>query len=84
VQIQKDPRYFPFPQRAAVREVLGIRLPAAGIEDVLDGKIWAAQDPAQRASKRRKDLLDIERLLDALPELRSRVPSEILDRLAAS
>jgi hypothetical protein len=83
VQIQTDARYFPFPQRAFVREVLGMQLPVAAIEDVLDGKIWAAQDLGPRGSKRRKDLLDIERLLDARPELRSRVPSDILDRLAA-
>jgi hypothetical protein len=82
VQIQTDERYFPFPRRASVREVLGMPLPVAAIEDVLDGKIWAAQDPEQPGSKRRKDLLDIERLLEGRPELRSRVPSDLLDRLA--
>jgi hypothetical protein len=81
VQIQTDARYFAFPERAVQLDVLGIELPVAAVEDVLDGKIWAAQDPERRGSKRRKDLLDIERLLDARPELRSRVPSEILDRL---
>jgi hypothetical protein len=82
VQIQTDARYFTFPHRSATRDVLGMPLPVAAIEDVLDGKIWAAQDPGRRGSKRRKDLLDIERLLDARPELRSRVPVDILDRLA--
>lgn len=51
------------------------------MEDVLNGKVWAAQDPERRASKRRKDLLDIERLIEAHPQLRSRVPPEIIDRL---
>lgn len=82
VQIQTDPRYFEFPERASLRNVLGLDLPVAAIEDVLAGKIWAAQDPERRASKRRKDLLDIERLLDVHPELRSRVPAELLARLS--
>jgi len=82
VQIQTDPRYFDFPSRSAEQEVLGLRVPVAAIEDVLNGKIWAAQDPERRASKRRKDLLDIERLVEAHPRLRSRVPADILARLS--
>src|SRR5580704_1583069 len=35
VQIQTDPRYFDFPARSAERDVLGLRLPVASIEDVL-------------------------------------------------
>jgi hypothetical protein len=81
VQIQTDPRYFDFPSRSAEQEVLGLRLPVASIEDVLSGKIWAAQDGERRASKRRKDLLDIERLIEAHPRLRNRVPQEIIERL---
>jgi hypothetical protein len=81
VQIQTDPRYFQFPERSSVREVLGLRLPVAAAEDVLDGKIWAVQDPERRASKQRKDLLDIERLIEAQPQLKVRVPAEILARL---
>ena len=82
VQIQIDPRYSVFPKRASVREVLGLQLPVARVEDVLQGKIWAAMDPQRRASKRRKDLLDIERLLESYSDLRARTPSEILDRLS--
>jgi hypothetical protein len=83
VQIQTDPRYFSFPERASLREVLGLRVPVASIEDVLDGKVWAALDITRRPSKRRKDLLDIERLLETHPELRSRVPPVILAKLAS-
>jgi hypothetical protein len=83
VQIQTDARYSRFPEGASVREVLGISLPVAAVEDVLAGKVWAAQDPAQRPGKRRKDLLDIERLLEAHPELRNQVPTEILDRIGS-
>jgi hypothetical protein len=78
VQIQTDPRYFDFPARSVELEVLGLRLPVASIEDVLTGKLWAAQDLERRASKRRKDLLDIERLIEAHPQLRGRVPVDIL------
>jgi len=81
VQIQTDPRYFPFVQRARPVSVLGLSLPVATIEDILQGKIWAAQDPARRPSKRRKDLLDIERVADAYPALRAQIPPVILDRL---
>ena len=82
VQLQTDPRYFDFPDRASVRPVLGMPLPVAAVEDVLTGKIWAAQDATRRASKRRKDLLDIERLIETHPELRNQVPAEILNSLS--
>jgi hypothetical protein len=83
VQIQTDPRYFDFPSRSAEREVLGLRLPVASMDDVLSGKIWAALDPERRASKRRKDLLDIERLIEAHPRLQNQTPREILERLGS-
>lgn len=81
VQIQTDPRYFAFLPHATTREVLGIMLPVARVEDVLQGKIWAALDSTRRGSKRQKDLADIARLLEAHPDLRDRVPTEILTRL---
>lgn len=81
VQIRKDPRYFSFVERASLHEVLGLTLPVATLEDVLQAKVWAATDPERRASKRQKDLADIARLLETHPKLRSRVPAEILNRL---
>jgi hypothetical protein len=81
VQIQLDPRYGAFVDQASVRNVLGARLPVARLEDVLQGKIWAAEDPTRRGSKRQKDLADIARLLESYPQLRVRVPAAILDRL---
>ena len=81
VQFQCDPRYEVFLAHAREADVLGLRLPVARVEDVLQGKVWAALDPTRRASKRQKDLADIARLLEAHPALRSCVPQEILDRL---
>ena len=80
VQVQTDPRYFPFVDRAERREVLGVALPVAAVGDILQGKVWAALDSQRRPSKRRKDLLDIERILEAYPRLRDRVSPEILSR----
>jgi hypothetical protein len=81
VQIQTDARYGSFVERASVRSVLGMELPVASVEDVLQGKVWAALDSERRGSKRQKDLADIARLLENHPQYRSRVPQEILDRL---
>ena len=81
VQLQTDPRYAAFVGGASDRDVLGLKLPVAKLEDVLQGKIWAAQDPTRRPSKRQKDLADISRLLEAYPELRGRVPDDVLARL---
>jgi len=81
VQIRTDPRCAGFVARARQAEVLGMTLPVASLEDILQGKIWAVQDPTRCPSKHRKDLLDIERILEAYPGLRDPVPSEILERL---
>ena len=80
-QVQTDPRYAEFVERAAPREVLGLVLPVASLKDVLRGKVWAVQDPSRRPSKRQKDLADIARLLEAHPRLRNQVPADILSRL---
>jgi hypothetical protein len=81
VQIQTDPRYGAFVERAASRNVLGVRLPVARVEDVLQGKVWAVSDASRRPSKRQKDLADIARLLEGYPALRRHVPAEVLARL---
>ena len=81
IQIQLDQRYGQFPDRARDGRVLGVDLPVAAVEDVLQGKVWAAQDPARRGSKRQKDLADIARLIEAQPQLRPLVPSDVLARL---
>jgi hypothetical protein len=82
VQFQTDPRYGDFVERCLIREVLGLQLPVAALEDVLQGKIWAALHPERRVTKRKKDLLDIERLLESYPALRAQVPEDVLRQLA--
>lgn len=81
VQIQTDERFGSFVERASMRSVLGMELPVASAEDVLQGKVWAAMDSERRGSKRQKDLADIARLLENYPQYRSRVSQEILERL---
>ena len=81
IQIQTDPRYGDFPRRAERRTVLGLELPVASLEDVVRGKVWAAQDPSRRTSKRLKDLADLARLIEAHRHVRGLVPPELLDRL---
>ena len=81
VQFQRDPRYEAFLSRASPQVVLGLQLPVACAADVLMGKVWAAQDPTRRASKRQKDLADIARLIESRPELRPLVPEDVLARL---
>ena len=81
VQIQTDPRYAPFVDRATIREVLGRNLPVASLDDLLQGKLWAVTDDTRRPSKRQKDLADIARLLESYPSLRRQIPAEVLSKL---
>jgi Nucleotidyl transferase AbiEii toxin, Type IV TA system len=83
VQIQTDPRYGTFIARSALRDVLGLQLPVASVEDVLQGKVWAVLDPGRRPSKRQKDLADIARLIEVYPALRQSVPEEVLSKLVS-
>jgi hypothetical protein len=82
VQIQTDPKYLDFPDRAERREVLGLELSVASLGDLLQGKIWAASDPTRRATKRQKDILDIARLIEKYPHLRPLVPADLLKQIA--
>jgi hypothetical protein len=81
IQFQCDPRYEAFLKHARTGEVLGLQLPVARVEDILQGKVWAALDPTRRASKRQNYLADISRLIEAHPHLRSQVPAQVLERL---
>ncbi len=82
IQIRTAPRYAGFVERGREQVVLGMRMRVAAIEDVLQGKVWAASDATRQSSKRQKDLADIARLLESRPDLRHRVPADLLARLA--
>lgn len=81
IQLQTDPRYQEFIDRATKKDVLGYVLPVARIQDVLQGKIWAAQDETRRPSKRQKDLSDILRLLEVRKGLASMLPAGLRKKL---
>lgn len=80
-QFTSDVRYESFIAGAQQHEVLGQKVPVAKLEDVIQGKIWAWQDPDRRLSKRKKDELDLIRIAEAHPQLRERLPNEIVKLL---
>ena len=81
MQFTSDDRYEPFIARAERHEVLDQKVPVAKLEDVIQGKIWAWQDAARRLSKHKKDELDLIRIGEAYPELREKLPDEIVKLL---
>jgi predicted nucleotidyltransferase len=81
IQMSLDSRYQDFPGRARVTKVLGEQVPVAALEDVVQGKVWAWSDVRRRASKRKKDELDLMRILENYPETRDLMPKEIRDQI---
>jgi hypothetical protein len=81
IQFTTDERYQTFLSRASKREVLGLSVGVACLEDVARGKLWAYHDPQRRLSKRKKDELDLIRLAEAYPELKSLYPKELLEQI---
>ncbi|MEP7200790.1 MAG: hypothetical protein ABI874_13290 [Chloroflexota bacterium] len=82
IHIHTHSRYMPFIARAKSHAVLGMQLRVASLQDVLQERIWAAQDPMRRGSKRRQVLMDIARIIEAYPRLRAKVPDDILRLIA--
>jgi hypothetical protein len=74
IQFTTDARYQAFLSRATEAEVLGVRVKIACLEDVTQGKLWAYSDPGRRLSKRKKDELDLIRLAEKYPALKSTYP----------
>jgi len=81
IQFTTDDRYQAFVGRAVEANVLGIRVKVARREDVTQGRLWAYGDPERRLSKRKKDELDLIRLAERYPELKSLYPSELREQL---
>jgi hypothetical protein len=81
IQFSLDPRYQEFVSETAIREVLGQQVPVASLANVVRGKIWAWSDEKRRLSKRKKDELDLIRILETYPDLRDLMPGEISKQL---
>jgi hypothetical protein len=81
VQFTQDKRYQDFIARAQLRDVLGQTVPVADLKDIVAGKVWAWSDQQRRLSKRKKDELDLIRIGEAYPELREKLPAEIVSQL---
>jgi len=77
IQITLDPRYQEFLRDIEINKVLEQEVPVASLTNVVRGKIWAWSDEKRRATKRKKDELDLMRLLEAYPHLREIMPVEI-------
>jgi len=77
IQFTKDSLYQPFPERAVDREIFGILVKVAALEDVFQGKLWAWQDHQRRPSKRMKDQADLIRICESYPTLTSLLPDEL-------
>jgi len=81
IQFTSDPRYQLFLDGAQEREVLGVQVRVARLEDIVQGKLWAYADPQRRLTKRKKDELDLLRLAEAYPRLRTLYPPELQKQL---
>jgi len=77
IQVSLDPRYQGFLSSAKLMKVLGHEVPVASLEDIVHGKVWAWRDPRRRATKRKKDELDLMRILEAYPETRTLMPEQV-------
>ena len=66
---------------ATQRQVLGLAVPVASLQDIVRDKVWAWQDEQRRSTKRKKDELDLMRIAEAHQELRRLIPAEIVKQL---
>lgn len=81
IQFSLDSRYQDFLSDTTVREVLGQQVPVASLSNIVRGKTWAWSDERRRLSKRKKDELDLIRILEKYPEVGYLMPAEIRRQL---
>jgi len=62
-------------------KVLGFDMPVPCLEDLVQGKLWSATDPARRVSKRAKDEADLVRLSESHPRLLALVSPGLIPKL---
>lgn len=77
IQLSLDPRYQGFLGNEERMRVLDQNVPVASLQDVIKGKVWAWSDSKRRVTKRKKDELDLMRILEAHPETRVLMPEAI-------
>ena len=77
-QITISSRYASFPARAVAGRLFGVEVPIACLADLVQGKLWAATDPARRASKRAKDRADLIRLCESHPQVIALIPPMLI------
>lgn len=81
IQFTTDTRYQAFLPRSQTRDVLGLSVSVASLEDVVRGKLWAYADSQRRLSKWKKDELDLIRLAESYPEVKSLYPRKLLEEM---
>lgn len=77
IQLSLDPRYQSFLVNARPMKVLGHEVPVASLRDIVRGKVWTWSDVKRRTTKRKKDELDLMRILEAFPDTRALMPEQI-------
>jgi len=83
IQVTINSRYAAFPSRAVEGELFGVRLPIASLEDLVQGKLWAATEPARRSTKRQKDRLDLTRICEVHPHVIALIPTDLIPEVDA-
>ena len=81
IQLTTDKRYQDFLDDTELKEVLGELVPVPSLANIVRGKIWDWSDQIRRPTKRKKAELDLMRILEAYPEMRSAMPEEIGNQL---
>lgn len=81
LQITVNSRYAEFPGRAVPGKVLGHEMPVVSLPDLVQSKLWAAMDPARRASKRAKDRADLIRLCESHLQAAARIPRGLIPEI---
>jgi hypothetical protein len=79
LQITVNSRYAAFPARAVPGRLFGVDVPVAALADLVQGKLWAFQDAARRASKRAKDRADLIRLCETQSAALASVPPGLIE-----
>jgi hypothetical protein len=81
IQFATDERYQTFLSRSVEAEFLGVHVKTACLEDVVQATLWIYRDPRRRPSKRVQDKMDLIRLGEAYPRLKSLYSIELEDQI---